>query len=144
MRASNGPFTLEVRDLELRLPVREAPGSRPGVESPAAPLARDGTPLPESARLIERPASVVRALDGKFFMYVSVGSEVWVGSADHPLGPWSDAHGGTPLIPENYRPGFHMIDAEAFVDALLPDALKNANPLQIARLVDGASSRDAL
>jgi len=29
-------------------------------------------------------------------------------------------------------------------DALLPDALKNANPLGIARLVDGASSRDAL
>jgi arabinoxylan arabinofuranohydrolase len=41
---------------------------------------------------------------------------VWVGSADHPLGPWSDAHAGKPLIPETYRPGYHMIDAEAFVD----------------------------
>jgi len=29
-------------------------------------------------------------------------------------------------------------------DSLLPDALKNANPLSIARLVDGVSSRDAL
>lgn len=60
--------------------------------------------------------SVVRAPNGKFFMYVSVGNEVWVGSADHPLGPWTDAHGGTPLIPETYRPGYHMIDAEVFVD----------------------------
>jgi len=60
--------------------------------------------------------SVIRAPGGKFLMYVSVGSEVWVGSADHPLGPWTDAHGGTPLIPGNYRPGYHMIDAEVFVD----------------------------
>lgn len=60
--------------------------------------------------------SVVRARDGKFYMYVSVGSEVWVGRAEHPLGPWSDAHGGKPLIPFDYRPGFHMIDAEVFID----------------------------
>lgn len=60
--------------------------------------------------------SVVRAPNGKFFMYVSVGSEVWVGTAAHPLGPWHDANGGRPLIPEKFRPGFHMIDAEAFVD----------------------------
>lgn len=60
--------------------------------------------------------SVVRAANGKFFMYVSVGSEVWVGRAENPLGPWADANGGKPLIPGNYKPGFHMIDAEAFVD----------------------------
>ena len=60
--------------------------------------------------------SVVRATNGKFFMYVSVGSEVWVGTADHPLGPWADANGGKPLIPGKYKPGYHMIDAEAFVD----------------------------
>ena len=60
--------------------------------------------------------SVVRGPDGRFWMYVSVGSEVWVGVADHPAGPWRDAHGGTPLIPGNYRPGLHMIDAEAFID----------------------------
>jgi beta-xylosidase len=60
--------------------------------------------------------SVVRAANGKFYLYVSVGSEVWVGTADQPLGPWADAHGGKPLIPGNYKPGFHMIDAEAFVD----------------------------
>ncbi|HEY8994505.1 MAG TPA: family 43 glycosylhydrolase, partial [Lacunisphaera sp.] len=60
--------------------------------------------------------SVIHAPNGKFLMYVSVGNEVWVGSADHPLGPWSDAHDGKPLIPETYRPGYHMIDAEVFVD----------------------------
>jgi arabinoxylan arabinofuranohydrolase len=60
--------------------------------------------------------SVVRAPNGKFFMYISVGNEVWVGTADQPLGPWRNALGDKPLIPENYKPGYHMIDAEAFVD----------------------------
>ena len=61
--------------------------------------------------------SVVRAPDGTFFMYVSVGSEVWVGTARKPLGPWRDANGGKPLINWDFRPGYHMIDAEAFIDA---------------------------
>jgi arabinoxylan arabinofuranohydrolase len=60
--------------------------------------------------------SVIRARDGRFFMYVSVGSEVWVGVAAHPLGPWRNALGDRPLIPSDYRPGYHMIDAEAFID----------------------------
>jgi hypothetical protein len=41
-RASNGTFSIEVRDLELRLPVAERPGSAPGVETPAAPVMPDG------------------------------------------------------------------------------------------------------
>ncbi len=60
--------------------------------------------------------SVVKGRDGRFWMYVSVGSEVWVGVADRPGGPWRDANGGKPLIPGNFRPGYHMIDAEAFID----------------------------
>jgi len=60
--------------------------------------------------------SVVHAANGRWYMYVSVGSEIWVGSAPSPAGPWSDANGGKPLIPGNFRPGYHMIDAEAFVD----------------------------
>jgi len=60
--------------------------------------------------------SVVHGGDGKFYMYVSVGSEVWAGTADSPLGPWRNLLGDKPLIPENYKPGFHMIDAEAFID----------------------------
>jgi len=62
--------------------------------------------------------SVVNAPNGKFFMYVSVGSEVWVGTADHPLGPWKNAKSdGSPLIASTKFPGYHMIDAECFIDA---------------------------
>ena len=71
---------------------------------------------PQSGDAMVWAPSVIRARDGRFWMYVSVGSEVWVGTADHPLGPWRDANQGKPLIGHNYRPGFHMIDAEAFVD----------------------------
>lgn len=60
--------------------------------------------------------SVVRAADGRFHLFVSVGSEVWTGVADHPLGPWRNALGDRPLIPGDFRPGFHMIDAEVFID----------------------------
>lgn len=60
--------------------------------------------------------SVVRAANGRWYMYVSVGSEVWVGTAPSPAGPWRDAHGGKPLIAHDFAPAYHMIDAEAFVD----------------------------
>jgi arabinoxylan arabinofuranohydrolase len=60
--------------------------------------------------------SVVQARDGKFYMYVSVGNEVWVGKAESPLGPWKNLLGDQPLINRNFRPGYHMIDAEAFID----------------------------
>jgi len=61
--------------------------------------------------------SVVKAPDGKFYMYVSVGSEVWAGTADSPLGPWKNLKSdNSPLITRNYFPGFHMIDAECFID----------------------------
>ncbi|MCI4590730.1 family 43 glycosylhydrolase [Sphingobium sp. BYY-5] len=60
--------------------------------------------------------SVVQGRDGRFWMYVSVGNEIWVGVADHPAGPWRDANGGKPLVRRDFRPGFHMIDAEAFID----------------------------
>ena len=61
--------------------------------------------------------SVVKAPDGKFYLYVSVGSEVWAGTADRPLGPWKNLKSdNSPLISRNYFPGFHMIDAECFID----------------------------
>ena len=60
--------------------------------------------------------SVVQGHDGRFYLYVSVGSEIWAGVADHPLGPWLNILGDKLMIPGNYRPGFHMIDAEAFID----------------------------
>jgi beta-xylosidase len=61
--------------------------------------------------------SVIQALNGKFYMYVSVGSEIWGGVSDHPLGPWRNVNADqSPLISGNYFPGFHMIDADAFID----------------------------
>ena len=60
--------------------------------------------------------SVVKGPEGKFHMAVSVGNEVWMGVANHPLGPWSNVLGDQPLIPANYYPEYHMIDAELFVD----------------------------
>ena len=79
------------------------------------PTKKACTSLKSAGSMVWAP-SVIRATNGKFFMYVSVGSEVWVGTAEHPLGPWRDANGGKPLVPGNFRPGFHMIDAEAFID----------------------------
>lgn len=60
--------------------------------------------------------SVVKAADGHWYMYVSVGSEIWVGTAPSPAGPWRDANGGKPLIGRDFDRAYHMIDAEAFVD----------------------------
>lgn len=60
--------------------------------------------------------SVVKARNGRFYMYVSVGSEVWVGVAEHPLGPWRNALGDQPLIPATWNRRYHMIDAECFID----------------------------
>jgi arabinoxylan arabinofuranohydrolase len=60
--------------------------------------------------------SVVKGRDGKFYMYVSVGNQVWAGVAESPTGPWKNPLGDKPLIPKEYKPGYHMIDAEAFID----------------------------
>jgi arabinoxylan arabinofuranohydrolase len=82
---------------------------------PAWPSKQAATSPTSGDAMVWAP-SVVKA-HGRWWMYVSVGSEVWVGSAPSPAGPWADANGGKPLIPGNFRPGYHMIDAEAFVDA---------------------------
>jgi beta-xylosidase len=61
--------------------------------------------------------SVIQGNNGKFYMYVSVGSEVWAGVSNHPLGPWKNLKGdNSPLIKSNAIPGYHMIDAECFID----------------------------
>ncbi|MDR1737633.1 MAG: family 43 glycosylhydrolase [Candidatus Symbiothrix sp.] len=51
-----------------------------------------------------------------FYMYVSVGSEVWCGKASHPLGPWKNMLGDKPLIAYDKTKYYHVIDAEAFID----------------------------
>ncbi|MBC2604755.1 family 43 glycosylhydrolase [Pelagicoccus albus] len=60
--------------------------------------------------------SVVQGMDGRFYMHVSVGSEVWVGVASHPLGPWENSLGDRPMISADFDRTYHMIDAQAFVD----------------------------
>lgn len=59
--------------------------------------------------------SVVQKGDA-FYMYVSVGSEVWCGKAKHPLGPWENMLDDQPLIPGDTTRYYHVIDAEAFID----------------------------
>jgi len=61
--------------------------------------------------------SVVKAPDGKFYMYVSVGSEVWAGVSESPLGPWKNLKpDNSPIIPASMYPQYHTIDAECFID----------------------------
>ena len=61
--------------------------------------------------------SIIQVDNGKFYMYVSVGSEVWVGVSEHPLGPWKNAkQDNSPLIARDLFPDYHMIDAECFID----------------------------
>ena len=60
-----------------------------------------------------------------------------------PYPATSDARGtsvGTLAIDRFLRP----VCYQNYPDSLLPDALKNANPLGIQRLVDGKPSRDAI
>ena len=61
--------------------------------------------------------SVVKAKNGKFYMYVTVGREIWVGVAEHPLGPWKNARkDNTPLIRHKEIYYVETIDAECFID----------------------------
>ena len=59
--------------------------------------------------------SVIRHGDS-FYMYISVGSEIWAGKASHPLGPWENILGDKPFIPFDTTLYSHEIDAEAFID----------------------------
>lgn len=59
--------------------------------------------------------SVIRK-DDTFYMYVSIGSEVWCGKANHPLGPWENMLGDQPMIAYDTTHFYHVIDAETFID----------------------------
>lgn len=59
--------------------------------------------------------SVIKKGDA-FYMYISVGSEVWCGKAAHPLGPWENMLGDKAMIPYDTTKYYHVIDAEAFID----------------------------
>lgn len=51
-----------------------------------------------------------------FYMYMSVGSEIWCGRAEHPLGPWTNMLGDKPMLEYDTTRFYHVIDAEAFID----------------------------
>lgn len=51
-----------------------------------------------------------------FYMYVSIGSEIWCGKAEHPLGPWMNMLGDKPMLEYDTTRFYHVIDAEAFID----------------------------
>lgn len=94
---------------------RSRDGRNWSYSEPAWPTKAAATSPTSGDAMVWAP-SVVQGADGKWWMYVSVGSEIWVGSAPSPAGPWHGTNGGKPLIPGNYAPKYHMIDAEAFVD----------------------------
>lgn len=61
--------------------------------------------------------SVIKAANGKFYMYVTVGQEIWVGIADSPIGPWKNAKAdNSPLVRHKEYYYVETIDAECFVD----------------------------
>lgn len=60
---------------------------------------------------------VIKAENGKYYMYISVGSEIWAGVSEKPLGPWKNAkEDNIPLIRSTLYPDYHMIDAHCFID----------------------------
>ncbi len=61
--------------------------------------------------------SVIKAPNGKFYMYVTVGQEIWVGVADNLAGPWKNAlSNNQPLVRHKEYFYVETIDAECFVD----------------------------
>ncbi len=61
--------------------------------------------------------SVVTGTNGKFYMYVTVGREIWVGIANTPTGPWRNARSDAqPLIRHKEYYYVETIDAECFID----------------------------
>ncbi len=78
---------------------------------------KEVTTSPTSNHNLVWAPSVVQARDGRFYMYVSVGSEIWVGVSESPLGPWRNGLGDRPLISADFNRKYNMIDAEAFIDS---------------------------
>jgi len=79
------------------------------------PTKKQCTSSTSNSNKVWAPSVVKRG--GKFYMYVSVGSEVWAGTSDSPSGPWRNLKAdNTPLIKKDFIPGYHMIDAECFID----------------------------
>lgn len=80
------------------------------------PTKKDNTSSTSGDAMVWAP-DVVKAKNQKYYMYISVGSEIWAGVSEKPLGPWKNAkEDGTPLIRSTLYPEYHMIDAHSFID----------------------------
>ncbi len=72
---------------------------------------------PTSGSAMVWAPDIIQGQDGLFYMYVSVGSEIWAGKSEHPLGPWENAlKDNLPLIAFNDFSQVHNIDANCFID----------------------------
>jgi beta-xylosidase len=61
--------------------------------------------------------SVVKGRDGRFYMYVAVGSEIWGGVSNTPLGPWKNLKNDqSPIVKSTDYPSVHNIDPDCFID----------------------------
>lgn len=61
--------------------------------------------------------SAIKGKDGKYHMFVSVGSEVYAGISDAPEGPWKNVKAdGGPFIATQRSINVHTIDAEVFLN----------------------------
>lgn len=73
---------------------------------------------PTSQNTMVWAPSVRKAANGHYYMYVAVGSEIWAGVSNHPLGPWKNAKtDNSPLIKYTDFPKVHNIDADCFIDS---------------------------
>lgn len=72
------------------------------------------TSLLSNENMVWAPSVIKK--DDNFYMYVSVGSEIWCGVADNPLGPWENMLEDKPMIPYDTTKYYHVIDAEVFID----------------------------
>lgn len=80
------------------------------------PTKKENTSSTSGDAMVWAP-DVVKAKNQKYYMYISVGSEIWAGVSEKPLGPWKNAkEDGTPLIRSTLYPEYHMIDAHSFID----------------------------
>lgn len=69
-----------------------------------------------SRNLLGSP-EVVQWPDGKFYMYVISGREIWAGQSEHPLGPWYDLCQGKPLLPNPANVPLNNVHASCFQDS---------------------------
>ncbi len=78
---------------------------------------KDACTSPNSNSSMVWAPAVQKAPNGKYYMYVSVGSEIWAGVSDAPLGPWKNVKtDNSPFISAPDFPEVHNIDADCFID----------------------------